>query len=112
MIKIIIFLLCFGSHVAYSEQLTNELWKQYDYIDGISSNYILDIFKDKNGKVYIGTQNGVTVMHGNSLVKYGSKEGLPASDIIKVVRFNDKLYAATRTKGLYVFDGDMFQNLL
>ena len=54
------------------------------------------------------TQNGVTVMHGNSLVKYGSKEGLPASDIIKVVRFNDKLYAATRTKGLYVFDGGMF----
>ena len=108
MIKIICFLVSFAINVAFSDQSINELWKQYDYIDGISSNYILDIFKDKNGKVYIGTQNGVTVMHGNSLVKYGSKEGLPASDIIKVVRFNDKLYAATRTKGLFVFDGDMF----
>lgn len=107
-IKIISLFLCFILQFAKSELSLNGLWKHYDYIDGISSNYILDVFKDKNGKVYIGTQNGVTVLNGKAIIKYGSKDGLPAADIIKVVVFDSKIYAATATKGLYVSNGSLF----
>ena len=84
------------------------IWKQYIYTDGISSNYIFDVEKDNKGRVWIGTQNGVTLIEGKLIQKFGSSKGLPAANIIKVVSVNNKIYAATSTKGIYVLGEDGF----
>ena len=47
------------------------IWKQYIYTDGISSNYIFDVEKDNKGRVWIGTQNGVTLIEGKLIQKFG-----------------------------------------
>ena len=82
----------------------NALWKQYNYTDGISSNYIFDIEKDESHRIWIGTQNGVTLIDGNKIKKYGLSNGLPASNIIKVISFNNTIYLATSNKRIYVLD--------
>ncbi len=82
------------------------IWKQYLYTDGISSNYIFDIEKDSHDRIWIGTQNGVTLIEGLRVQKFGSSKGLPAANIIKVVSANNKIYAATSTKGIYVLGPD------
>ena len=35
-------------------------WKQFVYTDGLSSNYIFDVEKDADDRLWIGTQNGIT----------------------------------------------------
>ena len=46
-------------------------WKQFDYTSGISSNYIFDVEKDSQSRVWVSTQNGITLIDGNKIKKYG-----------------------------------------
>ena len=84
-------------------------WKQIIYTDGLSSNYIFDVKKDNNDKIWIGTQNGVTLIDGSNIKKYGAADGLPAADIVKIISLNNTIYAATSTKGIYVLNNDYFE---
>ena len=84
-------------------------WKQFVYTDGLSSNYIFDIEKDDNDRIWIGTQNGITMINGTTIKKYGAVDGLPAANIVKVTSYNNKIYAATSSKGVYEFENNYFQ---
>ena len=33
------------------------IWEQYDYNSGISSNYIFDVEKDEQDRIWVSTQN-------------------------------------------------------
>ena len=44
-------------------------WKQFDYTSGISSNYIFDVEKDSQSRVWVSTQNGITLINGNKIKK-------------------------------------------
>ncbi len=87
------------------------LWKQFIYTDGISSNYIFDVYKDKRKRVWVGTQNGITLIDGNSKRKYGSAHGLPAADVIKITDINGRVFAATSGQGVYVFKDENFEKV-
>ena len=52
-------------------------WKQYLYTDGISSNYTFHTHKDNKSRVWIGTQNGITLIDGLEIKKFGSQNVLP-----------------------------------
>ena len=84
-------------------------WKQFVYTDGLSSNYVFDIEKDDNDRIWIGTQNGITMIDGAIIKKYGALDGLPADNIIKVTSYNNKIYAATSNKGIYELEYDSFK---
>ena len=84
-------------------------WKQFKYTDGLSSNYIFDVKKDDNDRIWIGTQNGVTLIDGSNVKKYGAADGLPAANIVKIVSLNNTIYAATSSKGIYVLNNDYFE---
>ena len=78
-------------------------WKQFVYTDGLSSNYIFDVEKDSDDRLWIGTQNGVTLIDGHNTIKYGADSGLPAANIIKVVSLEgDDLCCSLRTWYIYV----------
>ena len=84
-------------------------WKQFVYTDGLSSNYIFDVEKDADDRLWIGTQNGITLFDGNNIIKYGADSGLPAANIIKIISIGGTTYAATSGQGIYVFNGESFE---
>ena len=85
------------------------IWEQYDYNSGISSNYIFDVEKDEQERIWVSTQNGITLIDGEKTKKYGLSNGLPATNIIKIVSLDDIIYAATSNKGVYFLsEGDTF----
>ena len=84
-------------------------WKQLVYTDGLSSNYIFDVEKDSDDRLWIGTQNGVTLIDGGNTIKYGADSGLPAANIIKVVSLEGTTYAAASGHGIYVFNDGFFE---
>ena len=45
------------------------IWEQYDYNSGISSNYIFDVEKDEQDRIWVSTQNGITLIDGEKTVK-------------------------------------------
>ena len=107
-------LILFYSTVLYSFIFGNPsegVWKQFLYTDGISSNYIFDVYKDKKDRVWIGTQNGITLLDGSNTRKYGASHGLPSADIIKVTDINGRVFAATSGQGVYVLNDDNFEKV-
>ena len=107
-------LILFYSTVLYSFIFGNPsegVWKQFLYTDGISSNYIFDVYKDKKDRVWIGTQNGITLLDGSNTRKYGASHGLPSADIIKVTDINGRVFAATSGQGVYVLNDDTFEKV-
>ena len=87
------------------------VWKQLLYTDGISSNYIFDVYKDKEGRVWIGTQNGITLLDGSITRKYDASHGLPSADIIKITDINGRLFAATSGQGVYALKDNTFEKV-
>ncbi len=76
-------------------------WKQYLYTDGISSNYTFQTHKDDKNRIWIGTQNGVTLINGSEMKKFGSEHGLPASDVTFISSVGENVYVATSNKRIY-----------
>ena len=91
--------------------LSNGQFKQYNYIDGLSSNFIYDVEKDKDGRIWAATQNGITIVDGQNFFQYGINDSLPSSDIIEVVAFNNNMYVATLTEGIYIYNGKFFEKI-
>ena len=107
-------LILFYSAVLYNFIFGNPsegFWNQFLYTDGISSNYIFDVYKDKQGRVWIGTQNGITLFDGSIIRKYGASHGLPSDDIIKITDINGRLFAATSGQGVYALKDDIFEKV-
>jgi two-component system, sensor histidine kinase ChiS len=68
--------------------LTGNNFFQYTSTEGFINDYVLSIIEDKNGKIWIGTKGGVTKFdflntnNGDvSCLDYGSKAGLPFSEV-------------------------------
>ena len=60
--------------------------------------------------IWVSTQNGITLIDGERTKKYGLSNGLPATNIIKIVSLNDIIYAATSNKGVYFLsENDTFK---
>ncbi len=106
----IIFILSIILNLIYADP-SRGVWKQFIYTDGLSSNYIFDVEKDDYQRLWVGSQNGVTLIDGTNLVKYGAAHGLPSTNILKVVFLKDRIYAATSGKGVYVLNGDSFERV-
>ena len=89
--------------------LSNGQFFQYKYLDGLSSNFIFDIEKDESGRIWVATQNGLTVIGGQNFIKYSTNDSLPSSDIIDITFFDNEAYIATSTDGVFTFNGEYFE---
>ena len=85
-------------------------WKQTDFISGIKSNYLSDIFTDSKGKVWYACHTGLSVFDGNKYITIGAKDSLPPTTVNKI--FEDSkgnIFVALRHSytgfgGLFIID--------
>ena len=66
-------------------QVNKGLWEQINFIKGLSSDYVHDIYVDNQNKIWYGCHTGLTVYDGNQYRKFGIKEGLSGTAVIKIV---------------------------
>tara|TARA_B110000444_G_C18847298_1_gene602938 strand:+ start:1715 stop:4738 length:3024 start_codon:yes stop_codon:yes gene_type:complete len=91
--------------------LSQGQWKQIKYEDGITSDFIYDIKKNQDGLVWVASQSGVSVIDGINYIRYGTSDGLPTSDITKIIFHENKTYVSTLDKGIYVFNDNYFEKV-
>ena len=60
------------------------LTRNFTINDGLPSNHIYDITTDKQGFLWITTDNGVSRFDGKQFQNFNTKNGLPSNDVIKV----------------------------
>jgi PAS domain S-box-containing protein len=83
--------------------------RYYQIDQGLTSKTILCMLKDTYGRLWIGTDNGLTMFDGTVFYHYSSREGISSNIITSL--FEDKqgfLWIGTNGGGLNMFDGKGF----
>lgn len=56
----------------------------YTTENGLLSNEVYDLFEDKDGFIWIGTNRGVTRFNGNEMLAYSVNDGLADRDVLEI----------------------------
>lgn len=93
-IWLIIFSIIYTDLSAQSERFTI---KKYTVKDGLPDSYILNMFPDSRGFLWVGTINGISRFDGKNFINYNLSNGLPSlSGGILYEDSSHILWAATR----------------
>jgi ligand-binding sensor domain-containing protein/serine phosphatase RsbU (regulator of sigma subunit) len=69
--------------------------------NGLPGNLILNIFRDNNRNLWLGSMNGLSLFHGFHLVHYSATDGLPGTQVLAVKNDrNNALWVGGDGKGL------------
>lgn len=96
-----------NANISSSYTLTN-----YNYISGIGSDFVYDIFIDSRNRVWFATDGkGLSVYENNKFTTYSEKNGLKSNVIYSVTEDRlGNIWFSTLNAGLYRFDGKSFEN--
>ena len=89
-------------------------WKQLNFIKGLKSNNVQDIFTDSKNRTWYACHTGITVFDGNEFIEIGSENNLPVACVNQI--FEDskgQIFAALRNPwngfgGLFLIDDNYF----
>ena len=57
-------------------------WKNYDTLDGLAENVVMDIYRDISGVMWFGTYNkGVSLYDGKEFTNFTTQDGLVSNRI-------------------------------
>ncbi|MCP5051851.1 MAG: response regulator [bacterium] len=73
-----------GAGVGYYNVDNSEL-TIYTVKDGLSGNLIRSVLEDSQGRLWVGTRNGLNRLKGDRFVSYTEKDGMPHSFVRKVL---------------------------
>lgn len=102
--KILIFVFCisFFSDGIYGQ--TNWIIKNTSN-SGLNNNIVNKLYQDNNGKIWIGTKNGLSIKNGEEWETYSKSNGMPHKWVTDISEDKDgKIWVAT-WKGIALFDG-------
>jgi hypothetical protein len=82
------------------------------YIDvnqNLPGNDVRSMIKDKYGRIWVGTDNGLAVFEGECIKIYKVEQGLSHNVILKLMEDSkDRIWIGTKGGGVCVFDGKSF----
>ncbi|MEK6478307.1 two-component regulator propeller domain-containing protein [Catalinimonas sp. 4WD22] len=102
--------LCFLFFSQYSTaQKPPVVFKNYTVLDGLSYNYVSEIYQDTEGIVWLGTPDGLNKFLGHDFKTYrsvvGDSTSLPSNFIISLVEDDEKnLWVGTWGGGICLYD--------
>ena len=87
----------------------NSIYKNFTTEDGLPHDITYQIIQDKNGYIWIGTDDGLAKFDGNTFTNYNYSNGLTSNYVINVIEKGDSLLIATWGGGLHVLYQDRLQ---
>ncbi|SEK81221.1 Signal transduction histidine kinase [Aquimarina amphilecti] len=106
---------CFN--ISGQEDVTYNV-KSYNVFNGLSNNWVSDIFQDEDGFMWFATQYGLNRFDGQSYKKYTytskKNKGLTANWVRSILQLSDgKIYTGTLGGGIDILDphSGVFENL-
>jgi PAS domain S-box-containing protein len=89
-------------------------WQHYANQNGLSDNFVRDVFEDREGNVWIGTDNGGLIrFKQRNFVNWGTAEGLPETEIDSVAADRQgRVFIGTKGHGVVSIDGGKVSQVL
>lgn len=84
----------------------------YTSENGLPHDLCYQIIQDKQGFIWLGTDNGLTKFNGSVFQNFNRNQGLTNSFVIDVIEDGNQKLVATWGGGCYFFDGKTFRPIL
>lgn len=79
--------------------------------NGLPHDLCYQIIQDKQGYIWLGTDNGLVKYNGNEFINFNKTQGLTNSFVIDVFESENQKYVATWGGGCYSFNGNIFKSI-
>ena len=78
--------------------------KTYTIEDGLLSNEIWKVIEDKDGRIWIGTNDGLSILENGSFINFTTENGLPYNTIRGLTEMrNGDVWVGTDKEGIVIF---------
>ncbi|MEQ8927858.1 MAG: two-component regulator propeller domain-containing protein [Fulvivirga sp.] len=85
--------------------------EKFNDTNGLVHDNVRTIYEDKSGKIWVGTNNGISVIHENGSIKnYTPETGLSHEYIMHFNELSDGRMAIATRNGLNLFNGEKFES--
>ncbi|MBI4889633.1 MAG: response regulator [Acidobacteria bacterium] len=84
-------------------------FQSFDFYSGLMNLAVESILQDREGFLWVGTQNGLYRYDGRRFTEFGTKEGVPATFLTCLQQTPDGTLWLGSTKGLFRRVGDHFE---
>ncbi len=91
----------------------DKVTKTYTEEDGLISTEIWKVIEDKDGRIWIGTNDGLSILEGDTFTNFTTDNGLPYNTIRGLTEMkNGDIWIGTDKEGIAIFrDQIPFQNI-
>lgn len=97
--------------LAYHQSFDTQLnWTSYTIKNGLIHNRIQSVCGDKNGNIWVGTPEGISMFDGESWINYTISDGLVHNDVNDIAIGPDGAIWIATEGGVSLFDGAVWQN--
>lgn len=84
----------------------------FDSSNGLINEYVREMFEDKDGNIWFGTQGGISKYSESGWESYTLADGLPSETILSLNQDkNGDILLGTIDKGIWKYDGDSFSQV-
>jgi ligand-binding sensor domain-containing protein len=85
-------------------------WTVFDTKNGLINNFVQAIAVDKEGKVWFGTKNGISVFDGSAWTAITEKEGLVSANVLCIAVDNKGVVWIGTDNGVSSVSNGVFTN--
>lgn len=84
-------------------------WKFLNYDGGLASDHVNEIFEDSQGRLWFGTDRGLSMLSNNQLMTYSIGHGLLDTNIFAITEDRDGNIWVGTPRGVNIFVEDRWQ---
>lgn len=82
------------------------VFKHYNRINGLKSEYINHIFQDSKGFIWISSDKGLSRYDGKNTLHLNTDNGLPANMVYAIWEEDNKIFFNVYEKGIFAWNGE------
>lgn len=86
-------------------------FQEFGYADGLLNLAVEQVIQDKDGFLWVGTQNGLYRFDGHSFAEFGVRDGVPATSLQSMHQSADGTIWLGTPVGLWVQNGSRFDKV-
>ena len=87
-------------------RLRNERFTPFGLHEGLSSDKAMSLFEYPEGRMWIGTSDGLNVIEKNTLIPFKHAQTFEGLHILAIAARNDSVWIGTLEKGLFLLTGE------
>lgn len=91
-------------------QVSHPFFQQFTPDDGLPSSECYDLIQDKEGYIWISTDNGVSRFNGYEFENFGPEQGLKNNVVLYLQEDHlDRIWMVTLSSNVYIYEADTIQ---